>query len=1153
MKKFIALFILFTSSISLADFSYTGASSINLDWDMNQTQTTPSISLNFKYNGGSTALNPSISGLNASAFKIGVDRCSGKTSKTCSISITLNRITTSGTYLANLNLQNSSPTQISLSSIVSTISQSNNSGGSSITGEFSPSNDQVINFTTSSVQKEVLNLTFKNTSSQSFSPILELNPQSAYSKVLINRCSVLLKSGNSCSISIVISKPPMNGSFNQSILIKNGTDLVRSLNLSVITNSNNVSCPNGQFWNGFSCQNIIYQPSFSTYTPVQSSLQPCQGQVVATRTISSCFRVDNSEVVSTSLCVDPTPTQLISSPGGTIIESISNGSQTVQCNFGSSIKNVVSRTCNNGFIDNGTDCVSSGYTATYSSYSPDPSSVVSCQGSVVSSRSILTCQRDSDNAIVSNSFCTDSTPSITTQSPAGQESVSILNGTQVNSCASGSSIRVFVSRTCQSGYFDNGSGCSLITYQPTFSSYQPDIGSIQSCEGTVISSRNISSCMRVDNSQIVPNALCLDLNPTVSTQSPAGSITVSISHGSEQRYCALGSTQYSVQSRSCDNGYLNNGTGCSQNFTYTANYSAYSPDTSSLTPCQGSIVSSRTIIWCTRDQDGSLVSNSLCVDPSPTTISNSPSGVISVSITNGSQQRSCQAGSSLYTVQSTTCDNGYHAENNSCVADTQSCSIANGTGTKTWNGSAYSACLVSSCDNGYFVFENSCESTTRTCYTRYGQGTQTYNGTDFGFCENLTCDSGSYKVGDDCFPNQKIVMSSSNTGFIGSDQKIYIGGLNTTGIIGDNSTVSRSGPVSPITSGVLSGKVFKDLSIGNTHTCSLSTDNKVFCWGSNTGGTLGNNSFTSSFLSPVEATTSGTFLTETFKKIQVANAGSCVLAVSGNLYCWGNSYYNGSLASARRVPTLVNSSTSSIGTIPIKDVVSFGLGFCALTNLQQVYCWGNNTYGGLGNNYATTTPSEIPVLIGDSSTSTYFSKKIYRIFGGTRGVCALDTANKIYCWGHYDLAGDLYTVARMPVEISLATNTYGTMQNKLVKTLALGDQFICASTIPTGLTCWGDNHPTYNNFGVNVTIPRYNTNPVDVNLSSVITDHNLNYQTPFSLLDFTVGSIHAGFLTSVGNVFTWGDNTNFKAVLGFGQTVRTTPGNIPCYGSTVCY
>ncbi|MDO4874416.1 MAG: hypothetical protein Q4A35_04430, partial [Candidatus Gracilibacteria bacterium] len=57
------------------------------------------------------------------------------------------------------------------------------------------------------------------------------------------------------------------------------------------------------------------------------------------------------------------------------------------------------------------------------------------------------------------------------------------------------------------------------------------------------------------------------------------------------------------------------------------------------------------------------------------------------------------------------CDNGTHAEGNSCVPNKRTCTIANGTGEQTWNSTTktWGTCEVKACNAGYTKVGNVCK------------------------------------------------------------------------------------------------------------------------------------------------------------------------------------------------------------------------------------------------------------------------------------------------------------------------------------------------------------------------------------------------------------------------------------------------------------
>jgi alpha-tubulin suppressor-like RCC1 family protein len=117
------------------------------------------------------------------------------------------------------------------------------------------------------------------------------------------------------------------------------------------------------------------------------------------------------------------------------------------------------------------------------------------------------------------------------------------------------------------------------------------------------------------------------------------------------------------------------------------------------------------------------------------------------------------------------------------------------------------------------------------------------------------------------------------------------------------------------------------------HTCTLSKDGGVSCFGRNYDGELGNGTTVDSVMS-VQVTG----LTSGVKAIADGNAFSCALTEDGRVLCWGDNHFSelGDGGSEdRNVPHPVSGLSSGVKTI------SAGYNFaCALTKAGKVSCWG---------------------------------------------------------------------------------------------------------------------------------------------------------------------------------------------------------------------
>jgi alpha-tubulin suppressor-like RCC1 family protein len=122
----------------------------------------------------------------------------------------------------------------------------------------------------------------------------------------------------------------------------------------------------------------------------------------------------------------------------------------------------------------------------------------------------------------------------------------------------------------------------------------------------------------------------------------------------------------------------------------------------------------------------------------------------------------------------------------------------------------------------------------------------------------------------------------------------------------------------------------------------------AYCWGENNSGALGNGTYTARN-SPKAVTMPPNV---SFSAIAVSGSSSCALTTTGTAYCWGMNSYNG----IGMPPPFINSMVPVAVTMP--NGVSFAtiavdeFHACARTTTGTVYCWGDNQYGQLGRGVA---------------------------------------------------------------------------------------------------------------------------------------------------------------------------------------------------------
>jgi alpha-tubulin suppressor-like RCC1 family protein len=284
----------------------------------------------------------------------------------------------------------------------------------------------------------------------------------------------------------------------------------------------------------------------------------------------------------------------------------------------------------------------------------------------------------------------------------------------------------------------------------------------------------------------------------------------------------------------------------------------------------------------------------------------------------------------------------------------------------------------------------------------------------------------------------------------------YCWGNNQNGQLGNGTRNTSITPAVVTATGVLAGKVLTAISAGNLGSCAIASG-AAFCWGKNSSGELGvNNRVDSNVPLSVDSTITKTGLT-----YDISTGSNSVCAITaGATNCWGNNYY-GQLGNSTfdnsSIPTLVTTKGVLDGK-SVTDLASGSQHTCAVAS-GVVYCWGNGEFGQLGN--GATRNFSNPVAV--STAGVLAGKTVTAITVGGYHSCVIASGD-VYCWGNNE-QGQLGNSSNQFSGIPVAVTKSGALSGKTVTSIMAGSSHTCA--IASGAVfCWGSNNT--GQIGVNV-------------------------------------------------------------------------------------
>jgi alpha-tubulin suppressor-like RCC1 family protein len=340
-------------------------------------------------------------------------------------------------------------------------------------------------------------------------------------------------------------------------------------------------------------------------------------------------------------------------------------------------------------------------------------------------------------------------------------------------------------------------------------------------------------------------------------------------------------------------------------------------------------------------------------------------------------------------------------------------------------------------------------------------------------------------------------------------------GDDTSGELGNGAAGAQNAPPAPIT--LPPGRVATAITTGLSHTCAILDDLQVTCWGDDNFGQLGNGAPSGDVESPpapiaLPGGRGALAITASFSH-------TCAILDDLQVSCWGDDTY-GQLGNGAGGPAV---SPELIAFGSVRSITAGLFHTCAVNTGGQAFCWGRGEFGatGLGTPAVTTIPTIVALPGGQTARA---------IAGGGHNTCVVMSTSRLSCWGadengqvgngaptgtvftpYGPITGDLQVYASSPATVDPAVN------------------HTCAVMVGGLLTCWGTGF-------------QYKLGRGDQS-NSATPPPPLAMPGGRAAVGVATGDSHSCAVLADGAVSCWGDNFYGQAGTGSNDAYVTTPSN----------
>lgn len=274
-----------------------------------------------------------------------------------------------------------------------------------------------------------------------------------------------------------------------------------------------------------------------------------------------------------------------------------------------------------------------------------------------------------------------------------------------------------------------------------------------------------------------------------------------------------------------------------------------------------------------------------------------------------------------------------------------------------------------------------------------------------GSTNNLALGSVVWKQYPTPVNSQKLIDIAVGGRFIGSNNfclalnenhKMVSWGDDKYGQLGRSGAPTNTLKIQTVPTAIIGptqNKTWASIAAGERHSVAIDTSGYLYMWGANDSGQIFNLPLkVTTPTPPLPIGTTINFNVKQWKHVACGKLHTAAIDLNNQLFLWGDNT-SGQLGNSDvdQIYTLVQPYTNKSW-----ESVSCGGSFTAAIDTDgYLYTWGDNTYGQLGINNTfiknTVTPQRL--------SGIFASKRWSKVSCGSRHIAAIDTDGLVYCWG----------------------------------------------------------------------------------------------------------------------------------------------------------